>query len=93
MARAALTMTNTIVAGNAFGDVEGNYTGENNLVGGNPQLAPLGDYGGPTPTMPLAARQPGDRRRDDRRRHPDDRPARLSRGAGVDIGAYQSRGG
>jgi fibronectin-binding autotransporter adhesin len=47
------SLTNTIVAGNAVGgDIFGSYSGTNNVVGGNPMLAPLGDYGGPTFTMP-----------------------------------------
>jgi hypothetical protein len=50
------TLTNTIIAGNSGGfdlDIFGDYSGRNNLVGGDPMLAPLGDYGGPTPTMAL----------------------------------------
>jgi hypothetical protein len=48
------TLSNTIIAGqNSGGDINGGYTdGGNNLIGGNPLLAPLGDYGGPTLTMP-----------------------------------------
>ena len=48
------TLTNTIVAGNspAGGDIFGSYLGSNDLIGVDPLLAPLGDYGGPTPTMP-----------------------------------------
>ncbi len=51
-----LYLTNTIVAGNTasfesdiFGDID-NAAG--NLTNGNPMLAPLGNYGGPTQTMP-----------------------------------------
>jgi predicted outer membrane repeat protein len=43
---------NCIVAGNIAPDIAGSYTGGPNLVGGNPLLASLGDYGGPTQTMP-----------------------------------------
>jgi hypothetical protein len=46
-----LTLNNTIVAGNSAptnSDVDGAYTGSNNLIGGNPLLAALGNYGGPT---------------------------------------------
>jgi hypothetical protein len=32
--------------------------GTHNLIGGNPMLAPLGDYGGPTRTMPPLAGSP-----------------------------------
>jgi len=55
------TLTNCIVAGNTAADpfgqlfsdnISGSFTGTNNLTSGNPMLAPLGDYGGPTQTMP-----------------------------------------
>jgi hypothetical protein len=43
-----VTMTNTIVA-----DTPGlTFLGANNLINSNPLLAPLGNYGGPTQTMP-----------------------------------------
>ena len=54
-AGAVLSMTNTIVAGNAAyngPNIYGPYSGANNFIGGNPLLAPLGNYGGPTQTMP-----------------------------------------
>jgi hypothetical protein len=53
-----LTITNTIVADNAStnsgNNVEdlGLFSGSNNLTNGAALLAPLGDYGGATPTMP-----------------------------------------
>ena len=47
-----LTLNNTIAAGNTGGDVSGSYSGSNDFVGGNPLLAPLGAYGGPTENMP-----------------------------------------
>lgn len=50
-----LNLTNTIVAGNNASnspDLYGSLDGLNNFIGGNPQLAPLGNYGGPTQTMP-----------------------------------------
>lgn len=49
-----LILTNTIVAGNvaSFGpDVAGFYSGVSSFIGGDPKLAPLGNYGGPTQTM------------------------------------------
>ncbi len=50
------TLASTIVAGNVGGDNvsgPGFYTKRgNNIIGGNPLLAVLGDYGGPTFTMP-----------------------------------------
>ena len=53
------TLYNTIVAGQTGGgDVSGSYSGSNNLIGGNPLLAPLGDYGGPTQTMALLPGSP-----------------------------------
>ena len=57
------SMTNTIVSGNSAGvanpdlNVSG-YTGSNNIIGSDPLLAPLGDYGGPTPTIPLLPGSP-----------------------------------
>ncbi len=56
----ALSLTNTIVAGNNGGDVVvvGSQTGSNNLIGGNSLLAALGDYGGPTATMALLPGSP-----------------------------------
>ena len=52
-----VTLTNSIVSGNAgpggfdiAGPIDALYGG--NLVGGNPMLAPLADYGGPTFTRP-----------------------------------------
>ena len=47
-----VTMNNTIVAGNTGSNVIGSSIGSNNLIGGDPVLAPLGNYGGPTQTMP-----------------------------------------
>jgi predicted outer membrane repeat protein len=51
-----LAMTNTIVAGNTSPSgvqfAYGTFTAANNLTSGNPMLAPLGNYGGPTQTMP-----------------------------------------
>ena len=60
-----LALTNTIVAGNTAPflpdlnlDSSGSFTGANNLTNGNPLLAPLGNYGGPTQTMPPLAGSP-----------------------------------
>jgi hypothetical protein len=52
------TFDNVIVAGNTATtspDVAGSFTGSNNLIGGDPRLARLGDFGGPTQTMPPLA--------------------------------------
>jgi hypothetical protein len=57
----SLTMTNTIVSGNAAGsspNIGGSYSGADNLVGVSAVLAPLGNYGGPTPTMPPLGTSP-----------------------------------
>ena len=86
------TLTNTIVAGNSGGDVDGPYSGTNNLIGGNPLLAPLGNYGGPTQTMALL---PGSPAIDAGTTGPGI-PTTDERGMGrvgpVDIGAFQSQG-
>ncbi len=88
---ATLSMTNTIVSGNIGGDSSGSYTGSNNLIGGNPLLSALGQYGGPTATMALLPGSPAigggtstgapgfDQRMQPRSGH-------------VDIGAFQSQG-
>ncbi len=51
-----VNIVNSIVAGNSAPDITavsgGGPTGQNNLVGGTPLLAPLGNYGGPAQTMP-----------------------------------------
>ena len=51
-----LNLEYSIVAGNTARDAVPNITGyttrtSKNLIGGNPKLTPLGDYGGPTLTM------------------------------------------
>src|SRR5581483_8787263 len=50
-----LLLTNSIVCSNtAFGNpnIAASFSGSNNLVDTNALVAPLGNYGGPTPTMP-----------------------------------------
>ncbi len=52
---ATLTLTNCIVTGNSIPsgtNISGAYTGMDNLTNGDAMLAPLGNYGGPTQTMP-----------------------------------------
>ncbi len=90
---AIVMLTNTIVAGQTTGgDIAGKYTGSNNLIGGNPLLAPLFDFGGPTLTMPplpaspaigMGTTGPGVPTMDQRG---------FARGASVDIGAFQTQG-
>ena len=76
---AALTLNNSIVAGNAGGDISGTVVGQSNLIGdasgglnpsknlvgaGNPGLGPLQDNGGPTYTMALLPGSPAINRGD-----------------------------
>jgi len=55
-------LTNTIVAGNTAAgvtnNISGSFAGANNLTNGDPHLSPLGNYGGPTQTMPPLAGSP-----------------------------------
>ena len=86
------TLINTIVAGNDF-DLSGSLTdaSTNNLIGGNPVLAPLGNYGGTGQTMALLPGSPaigagtsiGAPATDERG---------LPRVGPVDIGAFESSG-
>jgi predicted outer membrane repeat protein len=87
-------LTNTIVAGNPPLNIKGSISGANNFTNGNPLLAPLGDYGGMTQTLPPLAGSPvidaGDDSvtaflTTDQRGHP-----RWS-GAHVDIGAAEAQ--
>src|SRR5262249_60695627 len=54
------TLTNTIIAGNSGGDLGGpvEAASTNNLIGGNPLLAPLGNYGSARQTMALLPGSP-----------------------------------
>ena len=54
----SMSMVNTIVSFNLNGDIYGGFSGSNNLVGPNPLVLPLGDYGGPVPTMALIPGSP-----------------------------------
>ena len=90
----ALALSNTIVAGNSHGDLSGTVSGGNghNLIGGDPRLAPLGDYGGPFLTMALLPDSPaiGAGAAGDGVPAHDERG--FYRGAAIDIGAFQSQG-
>jgi hypothetical protein len=89
---ATATLTNTIVAGNlAGGDVGGPISGNNNLIGGNPLLAPLGNYGGPTQTMPLLPGSPAIGTGTSTGAPTTDQRG-FNRGSTVDIGAFQCQG-
>ena len=55
------SIVNSIVTGNnspSKPNITGLFTGTNNLTSGDPRLAPLGDYGGPTQTMPPLTTSP-----------------------------------
>jgi predicted outer membrane repeat protein len=86
-----VTLGNTIVAGNTAGDISGSGTFSQtySLVGGQPRLAPLGDYGGPTQTMPLLAGSPALNAGDPSQLGTTDQRG-LIRTGGVNIGAYQA---
>jgi parallel beta-helix repeat protein len=88
------TLTNTIVAGNGgFTDVGfGPVSGDNNLIGGNPLLAPLGNYGGPTQTMPLLPGSPAIGAGASGAGIPATDQRGTGRVGAVDIGAFESQG-
>jgi fibronectin-binding autotransporter adhesin len=87
---------NTIVAGNSA-PTFANFQSpapvvSNSLTNGDPQLAPLGDYGGPTPTMPPLAGSPAIDAGDDSVTNSlaaDQRGYPRLGGAHVDIGAVE----
>lgn len=49
---APMIIINSILAQNTNGNIGGAFVGANNLTNGDPHLAPFGNYGGPTQTMP-----------------------------------------
>jgi thiol-disulfide isomerase/thioredoxin len=85
-------LTNTIVAGNGGGDFSGSYSGTNNLIGGNPLLAPLGNYGGPTQAMALLPGSPAIDAGTTGPGIPSTDQRGLGRVGPVDIGAFESQG-
>jgi hypothetical protein len=88
------TLSNTIVAGSANGgDILGplDPASAHNLIGGNPLLAPLGDYGGSTLTMPLLPGSPAIGKGTTAGAPATDQRG-LPRVGLVDIGAFQSQG-
>jgi fibronectin-binding autotransporter adhesin len=89
-----VTLRNTIVAGNLNGDVAGALQpgSENNLIGGNPLLAPLSNYGGPTPTMPLLPGSAAIGGGSSGFGVPTTDQRGLPRAGRVDIGAFESQG-
>jgi hypothetical protein len=97
-----MTLVNTIVAGNTtgglvvggVGDVIGNLAAgsSNNLIGGNPLLAPLGENGGPTQTMALLPGGPAIDAVTSGANIPLTDERGLSRDGNTDIGAFESQG-
>ena len=88
------TLSNTIVAGSANGgDILGplDPASAHNLIGGNPLLAPLGNYGGSTLTMPLLPGSPAIGKGTTAGAPATDQRG-LPRVGPVDIGAFQSQG-
>ena len=90
----SLTLTNTIVAGQeSGGDIAGGFTdGGGNLIGGDPLLAPLGDYGGPTPTVALLPGSPAIGKGVSGPGVPATDQRGQPRSGRIDIGAFQSQG-
>jgi CSLREA domain-containing protein len=86
-----VNLKNSIVAANSGGNTSGVTDLGNNLIGGTPLLAPLGNYGGPTQTMALLPGSPAINAVTST-----GAPATDQRGASrvgaVDIGAFESRG-
>jgi len=95
----ALTVNNSIIAGNSGGDIAYGFSSSltllgTNLTSGNPLLAPLGNYGGPTPTMPPLAGSPAIDAGDDSAASQfatDQRGYPRLAGAHVDIGAVEAQ--
>ena len=89
---ANVTMNNTIVSDNKYGDVLGSYSGGNNLVGENALLAPLGNYGGPTQTVALLPGSPAIGGGASGAGIPVIDQRGQPRAGLIDIGAFQSQG-
>jgi CSLREA domain-containing protein len=84
----SLSLTNSIVANSSGGDVTGGYTGGHNLTGAV-ALGPLAANGGPTETMALPTGSPAIGNADPALAPATDQRG-IRRGAGPDIGAFQS---
>jgi hypothetical protein len=98
-ASGTVTLTNSIVAGNTGGrfsppNIFGAYSASHSLVDVDPMLAPMGDYGGPTQTMPPLPGSPaldaGDSTASGLPSTDQRGFARIS-GAAVDIGACEAQ--
>ncbi len=88
------TLTNTIVAGNTGGDVSRPLAAASthNLIGGNPLLAPLSNYGGPTQTMLPLLGSPAINAGVSGAGIPTTDQRGLDRVGAIDIGAVESQG-
>jgi hypothetical protein len=110
---AVTTLVNSIVANNGSADLSGSFAGSYDLIGdgsdlssftnslqGNPLLAPLGNYGGPTQTFALLPGSPAiDAGSNALAVDDDGKPLTTDQraqprilGSAVDIGAYESQG-
>jgi len=87
----SVNLKNSIVSGNTGGDTTGITDLGNNLIGGTPLLAVLGDYGGPTQTMALLPGSPAINAGTSTGAPATDQRG-ISRVGAVDIGAFESRG-
>jgi hypothetical protein len=88
----SLQLENSIVAGNtATGspNIQGVFTGAHNVIIGNPMLAPLGEYGGATPTRPPLAGSPALGGAGVAAATHDQRGALRPIGGGPDVGAVE----
>lgn len=81
--------TNSIVAGNTEDDVFGPLTGRFNLISVPAMLAPLGNYGGPTWTMPPLLGSPAIDMGGNTSLTTDQRGFARLAGSAVDIGAVE----
>jgi hypothetical protein len=85
-------LQDTIVAGNRGQDINGYSSQTHCLIGGDPRLAPLGFYGGPTPTMPLLPGSPARGAGDPASAGTTDQRGLPRRpGEPIDIGAFQTQ--
>ena len=90
-----MTLTNAIVTLNTAGDISassGELLGSNNVVGVDPMLAPLFDYGGPTMTMPPLPGSPAIGKGTAGTGVPTTDQRGFARGGSIDIGAFQTQG-
>jgi hypothetical protein len=88
----ATTLTNSIVAGNGSDAGGLPATNDHSLVGGTPLLGPLGNYGGPTQTVPLLPGSPAIAAGTTGAGIPTSDQRGVARTGHTDIGAFQSQG-